>query len=82
LSLDDIKEAHMVILIFVVGALLGVLVGGAICVRYLRHEVAADMVPRLRRMQLQLDNLEAEINLALMMRHAELTGRLPHHPTS
>jgi hypothetical protein len=66
----------MVILIFLVGVLLGVLAGGAICVRYLRQEVAANMVPRLRRMQLQLDNLEAEINLALMTRHAEQSGRL------
>jgi hypothetical protein len=66
----------MVILIFLVGALLGVLAGGAICVRYLRQEVAANMVPRLRRMQLQLDNLEAEINLVLMTRHAEQSGRL------
>jgi hypothetical protein len=69
----------MLILIFLVGALLGALLGGALCVRYLRQEIAADIVPRLRRMQLQLDNLEVTINLALMTRYAELSsGRLPH----
>jgi hypothetical protein len=35
-------------LIFLVGALLGVLMGGALCVRYLRREVAADIGPKLR----------------------------------
>jgi hypothetical protein len=62
-------------LIFVVGALLGILGGGALCVRYLRREVAADIGPRLRRLQLQLDNLEAAINLALVTRYAELSQR-------
>ena len=61
------------ILIFLVGALLGILLGGAICVRYLRQEVAARIGPTLRRMQLQLDNLESIVNLALVTRHAELT---------
>jgi len=65
------------ILIFFIGALLGVLVGGALCVRYLRHEVAADIAPRLRRVQLQLDNLETAINLALVTRYAEISGQLP-----
>ena len=71
----------MFVLIFLVGALLGVLAGGAVCVRYLRREVAADIGPKLRRMQLQLDNLETAINLALVTRYAELSGRLPHDPT-
>jgi hypothetical protein len=63
------------LLIFAVGTLVGVLAGGALCVRYLRHEVAADIGPRLRRLQLQLDNLETAINLALVTRYAELSGR-------
>ena len=45
-------------LIFLVGSLLGVLMGGALCVRYLRREVAADIGPKLKHMQLQLDNIE------------------------
>jgi hypothetical protein len=66
------------VLIFLVGALLGMLVGGMACVRYLRHEVAANIGPRLRRMQGQLDNLETAVNLALVTRYAELSERLPH----
>lgn len=61
-------------MIFLVGSLLGVLTGGALCVRYLRREVAADIGPKLRRMQLQLDNIETELNLAIITRHAELTA--------
>lgn len=65
------------LLIFALGTLIGVLMGGALCVRYLRHEIAADICPRLRRLQLQLDNLESAVNLALVTRYAELAGQLP-----
>jgi hypothetical protein len=51
--------------------------GGALCVRYLRHEMAADICPRLRRLQLQLDNLESAVNLALVTRYAELGSQSP-----
>jgi len=67
-------------LIFSIGALLGVLVGGLLCVRYLRHEIAADIGPALRRMRVQLDNLETAINLELVTRYAELSGQLPRDP--
>jgi hypothetical protein len=60
-------------IIFVLGMLLGVLGGGAICVRYLRHEIAADIGPQLRRMNGKLDNLEAALNLAVMTRYADLS---------
>ncbi len=70
----------MLVLIFFVGALLGVLMGGALCVRYLRHEVAADITPRLQHVQLQLDNLETAINLALVTRYAEISGHLSIPP--
>lgn len=69
------------LLIFVVGALAGVLAGGALCVRYLRREVAADIGPRLRRLQLQLENLETAVNLALVTRYAELSARPLREPT-
>jgi len=64
-------------LIFLVGVLLGVLVGGLACVRYLRHEVAADIGPSMRRIRSQLDNLETAVNLALVTRYAELSQRAP-----
>lgn len=70
----------MVPLIFVLGALLGILAGGAICIRYVRHEMAADISPQLRRMQAQLDNLEAALNLAVMTRYAELSASVVAPP--
>jgi hypothetical protein len=71
-------------LIFVLGALLGVLGGGTLCVYYLRSAIAddigpklermhADIDPQLRRMQNQLDNIESAVNLALASRYAELS---------
>ena len=69
------------VMIFLVGALLGTLVGGMVCVRYLRHEVAANIGPSMRRMRSQLDNLETAVNLALVTRYAELSRRFPPDPT-
>jgi hypothetical protein len=65
------------LMLFLLGTLTGVLMGGALCVRYLRHEIAADIGPRLRRLQLQLDNLESAVNLALVTRYAELGSQSP-----
>jgi len=67
-------------MIFVLGALLGVFLGAMLCVRYLRREIAADIGPRLRHVQLQLDNLEAAINLALVTRYAELSRHGHYDP--
>jgi len=69
----------MTLLIFLVGALAGVLAGGAMCVRYLRSAIANDIGPQLRRMQNQLDNIESAANLALASRYAELS-QLPWPP--
>jgi hypothetical protein len=62
-------------LIFFLGALLGVLLGGTLCVAYLRQEIAAGINPRLRRIELQLDTIVSQLNLAIMTRHAELGAR-------
>jgi hypothetical protein len=80
----------MVLLIFALGAMLGVLAGGALCARYLRAAIAddigpqvrrmhADVDPQLRRIQNQLDNIESAVNLALASRYAELS-QLPWPP--
>ena len=80
----------MVLLIFALGARLGVLAGGALCARYLRAAIAddigpqlrrlhADVDPQLRRMQNQLDNIESAVNLALASRYAELS-QIPWPP--
>jgi len=74
-------------LIFLVGALLGVLGGGTLCATYLRQEIAAGIGPRLRRVEHQLDTIETQLNLALVTQYEELTSRsaariprqLPHH---
>jgi len=69
-------------LIFLLGALLGVILGSMLCVGYLRREIAADIGPRLKRIQLQLDSIEAALNLAITTRYAELitrsAGDAPH----
>lgn len=62
---------------FMCGLLIGTIAGCLICIRYLRREVAADIGPRLRRIQLQLDNLETALNLAMVTRYAELADSLP-----
>lgn len=61
-------------LIFVVGVLLGTLFGGTLCVRYLRREIAADIGPQLRQLNLKIETLEGIINLALATRYAELSA--------
>jgi hypothetical protein len=63
----------MFVMIFVIGLLIGVLGGGALCVRYLRQEIAADIGPRLKRVQMKLESLETEINLALATRLEDLS---------
>jgi hypothetical protein len=60
-------------LILIEGLQLGLLAGGAVCLRYLRREASTDTGPQLRRIQGQLDTLETAVNLALMTRYAELS---------
>src|SRR5436190_12816536 len=69
-------------LVFLLGALIGVLAGATLCVRYLRQEIAANIGPRLRQLQLQLDSLESALNLALVTRYAEIAGQLPREPAN
>jgi hypothetical protein len=65
---------------FLLGALIGALTGCLICIRYLRREIAADIGPKLRHIELQLDNLESAVNLALVTRYADLAGHPPRRP--
>jgi hypothetical protein len=69
----------MVMLNFLVGLLLGILIGGAICVRYLRREIAANVGPQLRQLNLKLETLESVLNLAILTRHVE-SNSLPFLP--
>lgn len=70
---DRMKGKEM--LIFFLGTLLGVLLGGTLCVAYLRQEIAAGISPKLRRVELQLDTIETQLNLAIMTRYEELSAR-------
>jgi hypothetical protein len=63
-------------LIFLVGALLGLIMGGTLCVRYVRREVTDDIAPKLKRIQIQLDSIESAVNLAIMTRYTELSTHL------
>jgi hypothetical protein len=82
----------MTLLIFLVGTLLGVLAGGTLCVHFLRSAIAADIGPqlqrmhadidpRLRGMQNQLDLIESSLNYALATRYAEMSSSTPPHVT-
>lgn len=64
----------MSVLIFVIGALLGVVVGAAICVRYIRQELTARIGPTMELLRLQVENLQSAVNIALANWHAELHG--------
>jgi hypothetical protein len=58
--------------VILLGVLMGLLVGVAVCARYLRQEMAASIAPRLRHIELQLDTLRAELNLATEARLAAM----------
>jgi uncharacterized membrane-anchored protein YhcB (DUF1043 family) len=59
----------------VLGVLIGLLIGAAVCARFLREEVTANIGPRLRRIEMQLDAMRAEIDLATETRLAALRKR-------
>jgi|KBSMisStandDraft_5_1062788.scaffolds.fasta_scaffold933743_1 hypothetical protein len=62
--------------VILLGLLTGLLTGAAVCARYLRQEIAANIGPRLRRIELQLDTLMAELDhLATEARLAALAKR-------
>lgn len=66
----------MSVLIFLIGVLSGLVVGAALCMRYVRQEVTARIGPTMDLVLLKLDNLQSAVNLALANWHAELH----HHP--
>lgn len=58
------------------GLLLGLVVGAGVCARYLRQEIAANIGPRLRSIELQLDALRGEVSLATDARLASMRRRI------
>ncbi|MGH4014133.1 MAG: hypothetical protein ACRDSL_09440 [Pseudonocardiaceae bacterium] len=67
---------------FFIGALLGLIVGAAVCVRYVRQEMTAQIAPSIESLRAQLSHLQFEVNLALTNWHNELYGHtLRDQPT-
>jgi uncharacterized protein YneF (UPF0154 family) len=60
-----------------IGVLIGLLMGMLVCARYLRQEMAANIGPKLERIEQQLRTLQAEFNLDSATRLARLTQWLP-----
>jgi hypothetical protein len=71
---------HMLILDFLVGALLGMMTGGFVAVRYLRREIAADIEPKLRRVLAQLDIIQTGLDLGIVTRLQERIQELSPRP--
>ena len=62
--------------IFFLGALLGVLFGGTLCAAYIRQEITAEDQPEAEaRRASRFETVEAQLNLAVMTRYAELAGQ-------
>lgn len=72
----------MSILIFLIGALLGLVIGAVLCIHYVRQEVTARIGPTMDLVLLKLDNMHSAVNLALLNWHAELHNHSypPHVP--
>jgi hypothetical protein len=62
------------------GVLMGFLAGMFLCARYLRQEIAANIGPRLVRIERQLEILEAEMRLDAATRLAALGERRQDRP--
>lgn len=61
----------MTVLIFLVGALLGLLVGAAICVRNIRQEMPARVAFSMHLMETRLSTLQSSVDQALSRWHHE-----------
>ena len=76
-GIPDAYGGESIMLNFLLGLLLGVLIGGALCARYLRREIAANVGPQLRQLNLKIETIESVLNLALLTRHTELSSLPP-----
>jgi hypothetical protein len=65
----------------VLGVVMGFMTGIVVCAKYLRHEFAGMLEPRLKHIEEQLHNLREEVNLDAATRLAELSKVLEdRHP--
>jgi hypothetical protein len=70
----------MIVLIFLVGSLLGLLMGALVCIRFVRQEVTGDLRPRLNQIQGQLNTIEAEVTYMVSSRYAEFNAQQSNEP--
>jgi hypothetical protein len=69
----------MTVLIFFIGALLGVLVGAVVCVRWVKQEMTAQVAPRMHLMETRMSTLQSSVDLALSKWHEDMhTHRMRH----
>ena len=68
-------------LLFLTGLQLGVLIGAVFCIRYLRQELSAEIGPKLRQLQAQLNSVETALNLAVLSRYSDLSEHLVSPPS-
>jgi uncharacterized membrane-anchored protein YhcB (DUF1043 family) len=68
-------------MLILLALLAGLAIGAAASARYIRQEVAANVAPRLRNIELQLDTLRAEVNLATELRLASINRRIDPGPS-
>ena len=69
----------MSVLIFLIGALLGLVIGAPLCMRYVRQEVTARIGPTMDLVLLKLDTMHSAVNIALANWHAELHNHQQPH---
>ena len=69
----------VVLMGILLGVLMGLLGGMAVCARFLRQEIAANIGPRLQRIERMLECLQAEIALDAETRLAALHELLEQH---
>jgi hypothetical protein len=65
-------------MVILLGVLMGLLAFAAVYVSYLRQEIAAHTGPRLRRSELRLGTVSAELNLATKARLPALNKGVLH----
>jgi hypothetical protein len=61
-------EVVMIVLVVIAASEFGLLLGALVCIRFIRQEVAAELGPKLRQIQGQLDSLEADLTYAVSSR--------------
>ncbi|MCA1708455.1 MAG: hypothetical protein LC808_36315 [Actinobacteria bacterium] len=74
---DDWRTAMVLVLVILSSALLGLMLGALLCIRYVRQEMTARIGPTMDLVLLKLDNMQGAVNLAFANWQAELYRNSP-----